>query len=203
MKRHGRPSWTWKVAPPRLTQIALAVESGRETAREMFVRLDLQRFTCYATFRRYVSQQRRLNAGRASSAPPVGRSQASAAEAGDAPRFRGRWGSRGIQRLRKLGLAALGAPEASAVAWASLLDAADSLRIIADKLADIARRLGPCHSGRSATRSDRATDGHSGADHEEGNTGTPGDDDSRRSADGDDNTSGVARAGSQSTGMRG
>ena len=61
MKRRGKPSWTWNVAPPRLRQVRLAIESGREMPREMFVRLDLQRFTCFSTFRRYVTQQRAIN----------------------------------------------------------------------------------------------------------------------------------------------
>jgi len=167
MKRQGKPSWTWKVAPPRLMQVRLAIESERETAREIYLRLDLQRFTRYETFRRWMSGQRRVNAGRESNTSLVVRSQANAA-AVDAPRFRGRWGTRGIARLRKLGLAALDGPEASAVAWASLLDAADSLRIIADKLADVARLFGPCQEGQSATSSDRTRDGDSGADHEVG-----------------------------------
>ena len=202
MKRQGKPSWTWQVAPARLMQIRLAIEARRETVREIYVRLDLQRFTCFSTFRRYVTQQRAIDRARESGRPPIGQSQAGVAAAGEAPRFRGRWGTRGIRRLHKLGLAALGGREGSAVAWVSLLDAAETLRLVADKLADVARLFGPCQSCPSTTGSGRATDGHSGADHEAGNTGTPDGDDCRRCADGEVNTGGVARAGSQSTERR-
>ncbi len=67
MKRSGRPSWTWTVPASRLEAIKLAIETGRETPREMFTRLDVQRFTCFQTFRRYVTEQRRVNRGRESS----------------------------------------------------------------------------------------------------------------------------------------
>jgi hypothetical protein len=160
MKGHGRPQWTSKIAPARLTQIALAVESERETVRQIYVRLNLQAFTRYGTFRRWVTEQHRLIARRESNTPPA---------AGDAPCFRPAWGTRGIARLRKLGLAALGRPEASAVTLVSLLDAADSLRIVADRLVDVAGLFRPCQVGQSATNSARATDGHSGADREVGN----------------------------------
>jgi len=103
MKRQGKPSWTWNVAPPRLMQIRLAIEARRETVREIYVRLDLQRFTCFSTFRRYVTQQRAINRARESGTPPIGQTRVAVAAAGEAPRFRGRWGTRGIARLRKLG----------------------------------------------------------------------------------------------------
>ena len=134
MSRPGRISWRAHVSPLRLEEIALAIAAGT-APREIFLRFNLDRVTRFQTFRRWVTRYRaELRAREAS--PPASRDD------GDAePTYRGRWGNRGIRRIRRGGLALISREDGEIVAGLTLVDCVEELRLIADRFIDVAHAL--------------------------------------------------------------
>ncbi len=63
MKR-GRPSWTTKPAPATLRAVNSAIDARHRSAREIFDRWNLDRFTRFSTFQTHFAQRRRERAAR-------------------------------------------------------------------------------------------------------------------------------------------
>lgn len=139
MKR-GRPSWTVKLSQPAIARLRVDVARGL-SARELWAAHNLGRVTQFATFQTWVTRERRALAAR-----------------GDQP---GRWGTCGLRRFRRLGLAAVAGDARVEVAALALLDAAELVRVASDRLADAARGLFGAH-GTGATQETKHASGEGG-----------------------------------------
>jgi hypothetical protein len=108
----------------QLEAIRLAIAAGDRTPRGIYLAHRLQYVVRFPTFRRWVGVYRReLRDGDV--------------ELGEAL-SRGSWGSRDLRRLRRKGLEGLSHRKLSVIAGLSLTDAAEGLRVIANKLIDVA-----------------------------------------------------------------
>ena len=142
MNRRGRSAWTTRASPARLQSICVAVAGGG-TAREIYLRSGLEGRVRFQTFRHWVTCKRRDLAAR-DDADAAGTSQSNATTA------RGRWGNRGIRRIRRAGLGLVGEQDRETVVALTLVDCAEELRLLADRLVDVAHTLfGPMVSERN------------------------------------------------------
>jgi hypothetical protein len=153
MKR-GRLSWTFRLTRGRLEDVKLAVAAGG-TAREIYIAQRLVGMVRYEAFRAWVRRQRKELALRGAPAPaplspPVVESLP-----------RARWGTRGVRRLRRQGLALITNENGQLLTAEALLDIGSQLRLFADRLVDIGKALlalRPCRERKGKRAQPRAKD---------------------------------------------
>jgi hypothetical protein len=143
MKR-GRTSWTARVAPRLVLEAQLAMQAGVEGVKEVYSRLGLCQRVKWSTFRHWATVYRREHGARL-------RATAIETDGARQSRPRGRWGSRGIRRLRQQTLDALADASKRDVLRSWLVASAERLIREADTLVDLARLLEPSATADGAT----------------------------------------------------